>query len=82
MRGTPDPKQPTISTPLRRTLRDSLIEAAQLRHPILVRTAGGRSFTGPVIEVGVDFVGIETTGGPIEVSLFYLESVGLADMDD
>ncbi len=69
---------PPARTPaLRRTLRDSLIEAEQLRYPVRLRTTGGRSFSGILTEVGVDFAEIQTRDGPIDVALFYIESVGL-----
>lgn len=71
---------PPARTPaLRRTLRDSLIEAEQLRYPVRLRTTGGRSFSGILTEVGVDFAEIQTGGGPIDVALFYIESVGLEE---
>ncbi|MDE0137840.1 MAG: hypothetical protein OXM57_10495 [bacterium] len=76
MSATHDHHPPTRTPPLRRTLRDSLIEAEQLRHPIRLRTAGGRSFTGVLTEVGVDFAEIQTGDGPVDVALFYIESVG------
>ncbi len=63
------------SPPLRRTLRDSLIEAEQLRHPIRVLTAGGRSLSGILTEVGIDFAEIQTEERPVDVALFYIESV-------
>ena len=68
---------PTRTPPLRRTLRDSLIEAEQLRYPIHLRMASGKSFTGVLTEVGVDFAEIQTACGPVDVALFYIESVGL-----
>ncbi len=72
-----DHNSPARTPPLRRTLRDSLIEAEQLRYPVRLLTAGGRSFTGVLTEVGVDFAEIQTGGGPVDVALFYIESVGL-----
>ena len=77
MSATHQHNPPPRTPPLRRTLRDSLIEAEQLRHPVRLRTTGGRSFTGILTEVGVDFAEIQTGGGPIDVALFYIESVGL-----
>ena len=77
MSATQDPNPPTRTPPLRRTLRDSLIEAEQLRYPVRLRTAGGRSFTGTLTEVGIDFAEIQTACGPIDIALFYIESVGL-----
>jgi len=69
---------PPARTPaLRRTIRDSLIEAEQVRYPVRLRTTGGRSFSGILTEVGVDFAEIQTCDGPIDVALFYIESVGL-----
>ena len=44
---------------MRRTLRESLIEAEQLRHPVRLITAGGRSVTGVLTEVGFDFAEIQ-----------------------
>lgn len=78
MTDTHDPNPPTRTPPLRRTLRDSLIEAEQLRYPVRLRTAGGRSLTGLLTEVGVDFAEIQTDSGPTDVALFYIESVSLA----
>lgn len=77
MSTTHDQDLPARTPPLRRTLRDSLIEAEQLRYPVRLRTTGGRSFTGVLTEVGVDFAEIQTGAGPIDVALFYIESVGL-----
>lgn len=72
-----EPSPPARTPPLRRTLRDSLIEAEQLRYPVHLRTAGGRSYTGILTEVGVDFAEIRTASGPVDIALFYIESVGL-----
>ena len=77
MSATHETSPPARTSPLRRTLRDSLIEAEQLRYPVRLRTTGGRSFSGILTEVGVDFAEIQTRGGPIDVALFYIESVGL-----
>ncbi len=77
MSATHDHNAPARTPPLRRTLRDSLIEAEQLRYPVRLRTAGGRSFTGVLTEVGIDFAEIQTGDGPVDVALFYIESVGV-----
>lgn len=63
------------SPPLRRTLRDSLIEAEQLRHPVRLVTAGGRSVNGVLTEVGIDFAEVQTEDCPVDIALFYIESV-------
>ncbi|MCY4368564.1 MAG: hypothetical protein OXF41_03875 [bacterium] len=63
------------SPPLRRTLRDSLVEAEQLRHPVRLVTAGGRSVTGVLTEVGIDFAEVQTEECPVDIALFYIESV-------
>ena len=67
--------QHTNSPPLRRTLRDSLVEAEQLRHPVRLVTAGGRSVTGVLTEVGIDFAEIQTEECPVDIALFYIESI-------
>ena len=77
MSATHEPNPPARTPALRRTLRDSLIEAEQLRYTVRLRTTGGRSFSGILTEVGVDFAEIQTRDGPIDVALFYIESVGL-----
>lgn len=61
--------------PLRRTLRDSLVEAEQLRHPVRLVTAGGRSVSGVLTEVGIDFAEVQTDECPVDIALFYIESV-------
>ena len=65
----------THAPPMRRTLRDSLIEAEQLRHPVRLVTTGGRSLTGVLTEVGIDFAEIQTEDRPVDIALFYIESV-------
>lgn len=75
MNTTRTPSPSIQSPPLRRTLRDSLLEAEQLRHPIRVITAGGRRLSGVLTEVGIDFAEIQTEDRPVDVSLFYIESV-------
>ncbi len=75
MNDTYDFKPSTQSPPLRRTLRDSLIEAEQLRHPVRLITAGGRSLAGVLTEVGIDFAEIQTEDRPVDIALFYIESV-------
>ena len=70
-----DFNQHTHTPPIRRTLRDSLIEAEQLRHPIRVVTAGGRTLAGVLTEVGIDFAEIQTEERPVDIALFYIESV-------
>ena len=82
MSASRDPSPPTRTPPLRRTLRDSLIEAEQLRYPVRLRTAGGRTLSGLLTEVGVDFAEIQTDSGPTDVALFYIESVGLEEDAD
>lgn len=67
--------QPVHTPPIRRTLRESLIEAEQLRHPVRLVTAGGRSVTGVLTEVGIDFAEVQTDDRPVDVALFYIESV-------
>ena len=68
-------KHHTHAPPMRRTLRDSLIEAEQLRHPVRLVTAGGRSVTGVLTEVGIDFAEVQTEDRPVDIALFYIESV-------
>ncbi len=63
------------SPPIRRTLRDSLLEAEQLRHPVRLVTAGGRSVSGVLTEVGIDFAEVQTEDCPVDIALFYIESV-------
>ena len=75
MNTTRTPSPSIQSPPLRRTLRDSLLEAEQLRHPIRVITAGGRRLSGVLTEVGIDFAEIQPEERPVDVSLFYIESV-------
>lgn len=65
----------THTPPLRRTLRDSLVEAEQLRHPVRLVTAGGRSVSGVLTEVGIDFAEVQTDDCPVDIALFYIESV-------
>lgn len=77
MTATHHHNPPARTPPLRRTLRDSLIETEQLRYPVRLRTASGRSLTGVVTEVGIDFAELQTASGPVDVALFYIESVGL-----
>ena len=69
----PHPYTPT--PPMRRTLRDSLLEAEQLRHPVSLVTAGGRELAGVLTEVGIDFAEIQTEDRPVDIALFYIESV-------
>ena len=74
--SNPHDLNPHTHTPaLRRTLRDSLIEAEQLRHPVRLTTAGGRSLTGVLTEVGIDFAEVQTEDRPVDIALFYIESV-------
>ena len=68
-------KQHAHPPPLRRTLRDSLVEAEQLRHPVRLVTAGGRSVSGVLTEVGIDFAEVQTDECPVDIALFYIESV-------
>ncbi len=75
MNTTLTPSPSIQSPPLRRTLRDSLLEAEQLRHPIRVITAGGRRLSGVLTEVGIDFAEIQTEERPVDIALFYIESV-------
>ena len=67
--------QHTHAPPIRRTLRDSLIEAEQLRHPVRLVTAGGRTLAGILTEVGIDFAEVQTEDRPVDIALFYIESV-------
>lgn len=69
------PNQSIHTAPMRRTLRESLIEAEQLRHPVRLVTAGGRSVTGVLTEVGIDFAEVQTEDRPVDIALFYIESI-------
>ena len=75
MTNANDLSRPRYNPPVRRTLRDSLIEAEQLRHPISVVTSGGRTLSGVLTEVGIDFAEVQTEERPVDVALFYIESV-------
>ena len=68
-------KRQSHTPPMRRTLRDSLIEAEQLRHPVQMVTAGGRSVSGVLTEIGIDFAEVQTEDRPVDIALFYIESV-------
>ncbi len=63
------------SPPLRRTLRDSLVEAEQLRGKVRIRTSSGEIFTGRLSEVGIDFAEISSREESALVALFYVESI-------
>ena len=65
----------THTLPVRRTLRDSLVEAEQLRHPVRLVTAGGRCVSGILTEVGIDFAEVQTEDCPVDVAIFYIETV-------
>ena len=57
------------------------MDAEQHRHPVQIRTAAGKTFTGVLTEVGVDFAKVQTDEGLVDVALHYIESVG-TEADD
>ena len=62
--------------PPRRTLRDQLLDAEQLRHPLNITTAAGHSLSGTLTDVGIDYVTIESESSTSDVALFHIVSVG------
>jgi len=61
-------------TPLRCTLRDRLLEAEQVRHPVTVQMVGA-IHGGLVEDVGVDYVTIRTERGEVDCALFHVVSI-------
>lgn len=60
---------------MRPTLRDRILEAEKLSHPLAVITSSGARVDGIPTEVGIDFVEIQTEERPVDVALFHIESV-------
>ena len=60
---------------MRPTLRDRILEAEKLSHPLAVVTASGARFDGIPTEVGIDFLEIQTEDRPVDLALFHIESL-------
>lgn len=62
--------------PPRRTLRDQLLEAEQLRCKLEITTVDGGRIAGTPSDVGIDYVALQTTDRTVDIALFHIVSIG------
>ena len=61
--------------PPRRSLRDQLFEAEQLRCQLEVSMVTGARIAGTPIDVGVDYVTVDVEGDTVDIALFHIVSL-------